>query len=79
MVENLKDNVFNDLNGLTKDVNTLFVKLESMRNNSASTSQVAISHDALSQRLDLVNDNLPAKIDLVHTQLSSKIDTVFER
>lgn len=68
-LEHLKDKAFKDLNGLSKDFHSLFIKLESLKKKCTSTSQLFSFHDALPQRLDLVNDNLASKIDSVQTNL----------
>lgn len=79
MIENLKDKVFKDLNGLTKVVNTMFVKMESLKKNDASTFQLSSSHDGLSHILDMVNDNLDVKIYSFHNHLSSNIDFLWPK
>lgn len=60
------------MQGLTRDVTAMFIKLESPKKDRSSTSKLSSSHNGLSKKIDMVHVNLTVNIDFVHTHLSSK-------
>lgn len=65
-----------DLRALSINVLDLFLRMKTLKKESAIPEKLVISQDALSLKMYQVQDSLSGKIDLVNSQLFSRITDI---